>query len=418
MTVASTVAGLGSANDGDEGIIEVSTGHREHLRWHASLGAWVGEPHTHIRQVDGFAMRDNGNPAVWRYPHATSGVGSIDNSFGFALHDIRDAGLLSAAGLTLQENNQAAMRGGSDGLVPRLAINWYDLGPGDAFLSPVPSNFGIELTGVAGNQRFVMATTGWQNAPIDPFTKNGYPECYVTGSDVVDFARLVCRHRWVSTPLSGSAGEPSVAPPFAASVLWHLEAAWVPRAHNEVVDTWPDYSGRGSHMKIRAGAPVLKSGSSPAYVSFDGVTDCMETVLQPGAAQPYTMFMVLRQRAEGGTQQMWFDGSGLLYRDNATNKVNLWLGGGPDLTYNRASNWPSDFICVSVVANGASSNIWEDRTLKVSGDCGTRSFTNLLLANNTFSSLPAAIDVRTMLTYTGALNDTDRNTVLTYLGFP
>lgn len=421
--VASTVAGLGTPIiDGEIGVIEVAGGHREVLNWNAAQKAWIGKPRYSMRQIDTWGMISQGPPSVWIYPFSSSGLGGVDTGYGFQIHAVRDADLLWNAGLRLQENLTAAMRSGADGVIPEMALTWYDLDPGDNFLSPTPTNQGVHLVGEADASVLRSATTGWQNSPVAAPTKNWYPELYTLGGNgSIIFERFTAQYRWVGGTLSGgTAGETSYFPPIYNKVGTWLRASTIPRQHNEVVDTWPDYGGRGFHMKIRTGTPVLKRGvpgDPEAYVYFDGVDDALQSVRYPNAVwgPPSTLFMILRQRPGGSSPQMWVDASTLLYRGSDTDQVNVWAGGGPDVTYNRGSNWPMPFTIISVTTDGTTQNIWENNVPKASGNSGSRGFGDFTIGTNNAGTYPAAIDVAELLVYDKALNDTERTQVLDWL---
>lgn len=421
--VAATVTELGRPlRDGEQGVVEVSSGHREILYWNATQQAWVGKPHYSMRQVDVWGMRSSGSPVQWVYPFSTSGLGRVDTGYGFQIHVVRDADLLWNAGLRLQENLTANMQSGADGAIPELALNWYDLELGDNFLSPTPTNQGVHLIGEADAFALRGATTGWQNSPAAPPTKNWYPELYAYGGNGnIVFERFTAQYRWVAGVVTGgTAGEASYFPPIYNRVGTWLRASTIPRLHDEVVDTWPDYGGRGFHMKIRTGAPVLKRnvvGDPEAYVYFDGVDDALQSVRYPNAiwGPPATLFMILRQRAGGTSPQMWVDANTLLYRGSDTDQVNVWAGGGPDVTYNRGSNWPMPFTIVSVTTDGTTQTIWENNVFKASGNSGNRGFGDFTIGTNNTGSFPAAIDVAELLVYDKALDTSERTQVLNWL---
>ncbi len=423
---SSTVAGLGSpTSDGELGVIEVAAGRRERLRWNLVLEAWVGDAKPSMRMVDGaLPMANSGVPDTWRYPFGSAGTGPLAPGMGFQIHSVRDAGLLYAAGLRLQERLTAATIGGADGRPPRLALNWYDQQPGDGFLSPAPTNLGVELAGPIDNTRTRFASTGWQDSPIDPLTKQGYPELYVGGSDSVVFSRFNAEHRWVAGTFPGAGGEDGGFPPVDAKVAGWWSARSCPRAHGQAVDAWPDYSGRGSHLIVPSFgvAPVMdRTDPDNPHVAFNGTTHALQSVL-PGAqfalAPPCTVFLVLRQRSGGSSPQMWLDAGVILYRADDTNKVNFWLGGGPDLTYNRGSAWPMDFTCITIVSDGADSQIYEGRTLKVTGDAGPRGVGAFTLGANIGGSLFARIDVRDLVVFSDRLTGGERASVWDSLEVP
>ena len=433
--VASTVAGLGTpAVDGAEGIVQVSTGTRELLRWNLPQGAWVGRAKTSMKQHDTWGMNGGLNLATWAYPFRTEGAGYIDTGYGFMIHQVLDAHLLYGAGLRLQEHLVADLRqeDHTETEGAELALTWYSLDDGDAFLSPETPNHGVRLkvrTGVGygpvdQTQYFSMAS-GWQPQPevIVP-TKNFYPELYVRGR--ISFRRLHAQYRWVAGNLTGAGSEPlTERPPLDPKMLQWFDARSIPQVDTTAIETWADYSSRRWHLTqpTVAKRPVVMTEGGKRFVRFDGVNDSLATITAPetatGTAQPLTVFLVMRQRAEGGGTQVWVapntGNSPLLYRGDAAGMVHTWAGSGSDLTYDHGT-WPSPWTVWSFELNGAGTNVWEGLTVKASGNPGAVAFSSIQLGNNAAEAFPAAIDVAAMIFAFVDVSDVERSAVVTWLG--
>ena len=344
--IASTVAGLGTpSTDGAEGIIRVATGTEVKLFWNLAQGAWISRPETSMKQIETWGMTGGLGQDTWDYPAFGVGAADIDNAYTFQIHQVPDAHLLYAAGLRIQEHLTADLRKENylqDDTV-ELALTWYSLDDGDAFLSPATPNHGVRLRvqpdvpyEAADPEQFYSRSSGWQNQPetIVP-TKNFYPEIYVRGQ--VSFRRLHAQYRWVAGTVSGSSPEPQVdRPPLEPYLLTWLDANAIAQADGTAVESWPDYSARRWHLTQPNASkrPVVMTEGGIRFLRFDGVDDAMSTIsaVTSGTAQPAAIFLVLRQRATGGTTQVWMGSADttnpLVYRDGST--CHLWYGGGGD----------------------------------------------------------------------------------------
>jgi hypothetical protein len=435
--VASTIADLGTpADDGTVAILRIGSGATafdELLVWNDAQQAWIGRPRYSMRQIDVWGMQQNGDPTAWTYPNATDGAGGIDTGYGFQIHQVQEAAALYSAGLRLQERLTAEIRP-TNGVeaAPRLALNWYDLDPGDGFLSPVPTNFGVNLVAenTVSQSSYHWYTTGWQNSPVTgPTARNWYPELYVKGATGFSFRKFTAEYRWVGGTVGATGGsdDSRSRPTFLTGLVsWHV-ADDIALADGSAVSQWPDQSGFARNLKQATGAkqPILKTNLTPGVnghriVRFDGVNDYLQCALSSVVAEPCTVFIVMQQFSGGGTQQIWLGGGTaippLFYRYDASNTVSIWGGSGSDLTYARSSAWPMPFTVMSAVFNGGSgSNVWENETSKVSGTAGSASFGGLTVGALDDGTLPAQIDVAEILMYTGALSDANRLLVIRYL---
>lgn len=413
-----------------DGIVDVlrvgagATYHEERLVWNLGQLAWVGQERYSMRQIDINGMVRQGADNSWAYPFQTDGLGGIDTAFGFQIWLVRQLGLLQNAGLQLQEKLSAYIKPTGD-KVAQLALNWFALDQGDSFLSPVPTNIGLILNGVPQDNRFFYCSTGWQNSPANPIDpgKSGYPELYGKGT-AFSFRRLTAQYRLVgglAGPLGG-AGETSQLPKTNKLFTW-LIADNIPIADGASIAEWPDYSSFTRTLKQSDASkrPVLVRNAlnGHAVARFDGINDFLQTSVGDTGSQPFTIFIVLKQYTAGSTQQVWISGgvgtSPLIYRFDAANQIDTWGGSGGDLTYNRASNWPSPYMVISMTFNGASSALWENGNLAKAADQEGGGWAGLTLGARNDGALPASIDVAEVIGYYQAMTDPDRLAVVNYL---
>ena len=431
--ISDTVAGLGIPRySGEPGTIHVADGREVSLigeRLGTNSARWVGPTTLSMRMIQNTGMASQGSPVAWKYP-ADHREGSQDPdrmAFGFQIHKVYHPAEFWDAGLRLQEHLSAQMkRNGADTTpLPEIALQWYELAHGDAFLSPPTeeARFGVRLQGTVENSGYRMCSTGWQNSPVQgpQADKNWYPEIYLYGA-ATDFRSFTAYHRWVGGTVGGLGGneQASKYPPISNVVNWH-KARHIGAADLAAVPDWGDYSGRSRVLLQTSGTkqPIVRrdTASGFRYVRFAS-NDCMACADALQVDQPLTVFLVMRQNSGGGTQQVWVGpnqaGPTLLYRGDASNQVNVWAG-GTDLTYDRAANWPSSWMIWSVVLNGASTTIWENLSQVASGNPGSTGITGLKVGANFDESLPANIDVAEIIVASTAANDTVRAGVVNYL---
>lgn len=434
MRVSATLAGLGTPSaDGEVGILRLGSGAtawNELLFWNRTQQAWVGRPRFSMRMSNHGreGMLRDGDPNTWTY--IFSGIDQINfanvNGFGFQIHSVPRAVEMWNAGMRLQEHLSASFAAASAGTAPRLALNWYELDVGDGFLSPVPTNFGVPIVGAAddavgaGRRR----VTGWQNSPVAaPSKAIWYPELYGKDSTQFEIRDFAAYYRWVGGTVAGFApeGSSTAVPPVLDQLSQWFEAERIPLADGGAVAEWIDYGGYARHISqpVVGKRPILHRGvlNGRAVVRFDGVDDFLLRTTDQ-ISQPNTIFIVMSQAAGGGVQQVWFGnggiGSPLVYRSDAADLVDVWAG-GTDLVYHRGSAWPMPPKILSVELNGASSNVWENKTVVASGNPGGAGLTGLALGGRSDSTLPAMIDVAEVLVYARSFTTNERNTVIDWL---
>jgi hypothetical protein len=139
-------------------------------------------------------------------------------------------------------------------LVPEIFLNWYELGIGDAFLSPEGHNQGVHNVGELrpSPNWGGWYSSGWQNSPVsEPGAfANWYPELYLEGQPI-NFRNFTAWHRWAgpvaNLGATGSFERASQYPALSNLLSWN-SATHIPVADNAQVAEWPDFSGRGRHL--------------------------------------------------------------------------------------------------------------------------------------------------------------------------
>jgi hypothetical protein len=194
---------------------------------------------------------------------------------------------------------------------------------------------------------------------------------------------------------------------------------------NDAVSSWTDSSGNGNHA-VQADAnrkPVYKTGivNSLPVVRFDGVAspndDMLADTFDATVTQPDTVFVVFSQDT-AATSEYVFDGI------DATERQALWLTAGDllqgyagltGLSY--AFTEAGNFVVISILFNGASSWIREDRTEKNTGDVSTKDLDGLTLGNRYGATwTPFDGDIAEFILYDASLSTANRDGVEEYLG--
>jgi hypothetical protein len=218
----------------------------------------------------------------------------------------------------------------------------------------------------------------------------------------------------VSAPNSGT-------PPVAGYAAWYdASDTSTITASSNAVSQWKDKSANAYDLtqSNAASQPLTNSDTLNGHnvVKFDGATSYMR-VSNPGSpAQPYTMFAVVKTlRASGGQETIWMpdgDTPGRIYR---TSGGNLAAYAGTVLDSGSASGSTNAHV-VAVVLNGASGKIAVDGSV-TSGNVGSGVIaTNYWdIGHNANGGEFAQCDIAELILYPTALNDTDRQSVQSYL---
>ena len=430
-------------HDGTAAGIRIPSAHVEHLVYHAAQGAWVGRQHWTMRVYQNEGIAKFGDPEIWIYPGDQGEDPPTDvhrTPHQFQIHKLLDAGQLWDAGLRLQEHLTGQIKedittdGPAGAEVGQVALAWYPLATGDAFLTPASFNHGVRLTAQNSldDLNWRHCSSGWQNTTLDTEPdpdEHLYPEIYMLGP-AFQLREFSARHRWAAGTLGGAgSGEDPVERPVDRMLGWYsAEQIYVP--DSTAISEWGDMSGWGVTLiqPTSGKQPVVMSESGIRFVRFDGSNDLMYNrpmATLPGGNSrlepdpPITIYMVMRQRAAGGTQQVWLgtnlsSGATLIYRGDATDQVNYWSGGS-DATYH-GPDWPTPWRVWSseLHADGALT-IWEGATEVFTGTAGTTGFKGLVIGNNGAETLPAAIDVAELLWTNQVPGTGERASVVGYL---
>jgi hypothetical protein len=433
---ATTVAELGSGRfDGQAGEVVLPSGRREALFWDATASLWRSNRYLTMRQIENVGMRANGSPTGAKYPTSPENpnLSGTPNptAYGFQIHTTHAPAELWQAGLRLQEHLacEFATPDMSSSLSPEIFLNWYELGIGDAFLSPEGHNQGVHNVGElrpAPNWGG-WYSSGWQNSPVsEPGTfANWYPELYLEGQPI-NFRNFTAWHRWAGPVANlgafGSFERASKYPALSGLLSWY-RAQHVPSADNVAVAEWGDYSGRARHLlqTTTNKRPVVRRDAPGAlrHIRFNGVNNSLQFNSNGAGTfpQPLSVFLVMRQNTGGTEQQVWLgnlsSGAPLFYKGDNTDQVNIWAGGS-DFIYHRASSWPSPWIVWSFALDGAGNiSVWENLTPVASGSVGTTGLGDFMIGNNNAETLPAKIDVAELIIAASAPGTTARTTLVT-----
>lgn len=397
-------------------------------------GAWIGDQVEHsMRMISETGFSFPGDPGIWRYPanHVENPAPDDESKgFGFQIHTLELPNPFIDAGCSLQEKLFGLIQLDDDTPgMPTVGLNYYSLDLGGQFLTPVPTNFGVLLQASRlDTASYAISSADWQNSPADPPSPgaNWYPEIYGTGP-VFNLRNFYAARRWVAGAVggSGSSEAPKGYPPIDDVTVW-LDARSVPVAVGSGVAEWPNYAGRGGHpAQATAGKrPILKNDGPGGlwYLHSDGTRLLVTPNTPTIGAQPFTVFLVIRENAGGSTQEVWagsgVGGAPLIYKDATSNndEVHVWAGGS-DLVYRRGSAWPSPWMIWSCSFNGATTEIWEQLTVKATGDSshpGTGGLAGLSLFSNSDESLKAKVDIASVIV-AATDDDAQRTAVVQYL---
>lgn len=426
MQVVSSAAALTPNADGDVAELRAG-GSRVRLTWNAARQVWVSAPSFTVRMIDATTMRDTSSGYIQQASPSNDPPLLNETGIGFQLEPVVDAKALWDAGLRLQERLSGELAWSEDvpSTAPYVYVNWYEFQVGSQFLSPVPTNPGVQLVGLTGVPVVMhFCSTGWQNSPVAaPSQPTWYPELY--GGHLLRVGRLNAERRWACGAGLAGAGDAdgSGLPPHVLYLHRWFEAEHIALPDGALVDFWGDKSGfhqgfssSGSHRPSLARAGL----NGRAYLSFDGVDDYM--TYQVGAGQPFEIYLVMRQRAGGTSPQVWVDGLNtpfLIYRGDDTDQVDLYANGSGDLIYHRGSPWPSPWMVLSASFNGDATTVWENKTLKATGGAGKPGVAGpglgLTLGARRSLDLFSALDVAEVVVYLTNHTTTERQHIVDWL---
>lgn len=204
------------------------------------------------------------------------------------------------------------------------------------------------------------------------------------------------------------------------------------------VARWEDRSGNGIHFtqSTANNRPVLKTSqlNGKNIVSFDGTNDAIANASSTlfRNVSGYTVFIVRKQRSTISSNKTVFTNGSTIRFDmlqSGTNKIyprsrRLSTDSLATLTVSNNNTTPNNFemFCALVDHSITTCKFFKNGTLNASntnflttGSTNDVSYNSVLGAFNSIGGTPADIDVAEFLVYHGALSDTDRGTIESYL---
>lgn len=223
---------------------------------------------------------------------------------------------------------------------------------------------------------------------------------------------------WLPTRGSGSKRRVSTSPmpPVPGAVLWLVGDNAPNSVGGTNVATWPDASGNGNNatQATVASQPLGLSNqiNGHAAVVFDGVNDVIDSM--PDAPGPETLFLVVQFTTPTATYVVTDSSSGMTFRE-------VYVTSSKSLNFYSGSNVSAGFIdnqfhILCVVFNGALSSLYKDGVLSGSGDCGSDGRTGFRIGAAFNDTDVFSGKVAEVLDYVSILNDTQRQSVQSYLG--
>src|SRR6185503_14515658 len=142
----------------------------------------------------------------------------------------------------------------------------------------------------------------------------------------------------------------------------------------DAVTTWTDSSGNSRNATQSTGAnkPLFKTGAANGHPAllFDGSNDYMQTASFGAASQPFTVFAVVKRVGSVAAYQTVYDGiaagnrATTLYSDITTGKPTIFGGSTSIFGF---EDFGSDWCLLSATFNGASSSLYKNEILHVTG---------------------------------------------------
>jgi hypothetical protein len=212
-------------------------------------------------------------------------------------------------------------------------------------------------------------------------------------------------------------------PPVGGYSAWYDAAQIVGQADASALAAWPDLSGNGRHLSATGTAqPTYYKTTSAKLVNglpavwYDGTNNYM-TVTTFGAplAQPFSLFAVWGANVYTGNAMLLMSDLGASIWHFGTfidSHYHAYLGA----TLEGATSLIVDGLAhlENAVINGASSSLYLDRGLLVSGNAGAVPISSLAMCTNS-SGLRVAGMICEALIYPSALSTGDRQAVENYL---
>ena len=201
--------------------------------------------------------------------------------------------------------------------------------------------------------------------------------------------------------------------------LWFTADKITGLSDGDAVASWPDSSGnsRDATQATSGRRPIYKTSTlnGKPVVRFTAANAHRLVSAFSDIAQPTTLFIVYSISANTGTYQRIIDGTVSGKRQNLywyNNKIGE--NAGSSLEYNKTI--PFSHLILSVLCNGASSQIWGNGTSQVSGNAGTQVLNGMSIGSYYDGSVQHFNgDIAEIVYYSSALSTTDRQKVEKYL---
>ena len=200
-------------------------------------------------------------------------------------------------------------------------------------------------------------------------------------------------------------------------ITWLQADAIVGLNDGDAITTWEDSSPNNNDATqgTAANKPIYKVSilNGKPVVRFDGSNDYMQTpVFTPNLAAS-TIFVVGKVNGVAA-QQFFTDGTtGTTRNIIFINTSSFAIHSGTTLLDGAADT--SFHIFSALFTASASSKLFKDGTLVISGNSGTQALNQLRIGIDTAGGNPLAGDIAELIVYRGILTDTERKRIESYL---
>lgn len=225
--------------------------------------------------------------------------------------------------------------------------------------------------------------------------------------------------------LTGGGGGTAFSPTDIAGLQLWLDASQIAGLNDgDAVATWADVSGNGRDVTQASATarPTYQTAevNGLPVVRCDGVDDFLATASSIVAAQPVTVFLVLRENG-GGIGQYYFDGGSA-----GTDRCSMAgsYSGTPDelalfagsVVAGTTQTHPMPLVLLRAVFNGASSAIFRNSTSYLTGNAGAQALSVGITVGARFNGVsPLNGDICDLLVYDSVLSVGNAALVENYL---
>jgi len=198
------------------------------------------------------------------------------------------------------------------------------------------------------------------------------------------------------------------------------------RADDVVIDggavsQWNDKSGNGYHalQATPANRPIQVMGAlgEQPVLRFDGTNDFLQMTFPETYSQPNSLFAIWKSNGSTGTAQAVCDGVTETQRRLLcwyNNQILMCAHYSTTLGYN--SSLPLNYLISSAIFNTSSSKLYENGTLKITGNSGDHTSNGLTIGrgNNQWALGFLNGDIAEIIAINGLLSTADHNLFLQY----